>query len=353
MKISDVDKNFVPDGIPADWDYELHSLSEPAFEIFGVTHTPDGFVRLPSELAERVNDGVAILYRNTAGGRVRFYTDSPYILVFATARSVTDMVHMTRVGSAGFDVYSDGAYACSLTAEWKRDGDIYCYCAARALSASGEITVNMPLYNDVAEMFIGVARGSTLLPSRRKYAHTHPVVYYGSSITQGGCASRPGMSYQAILSRRLNIDHINLGFSGSARGEGVMAEHIASLGMSAFVMDYDYNAPTVEHLRATHKPFFDVIRAAHPTLPIIMMSRPNYNLSEDDERCAVIRDTYNSAILSGDRNVYYISGRELMADARDEGTVDGCHPTDLGFWSMANALEPVLAKALGLDGSNR
>jgi lysophospholipase L1-like esterase len=117
--------------------------------------------------------------------------------------------------------------------------------------------------------------------------------------------------------------------------------------MSAFVLDYDYNAPTAEHLQNTHESFFRIVRDANPELPIVMLSRPSYLQTEVvRERLEIIRTTYQNAVARGDRNVYLIDGRALMELAGNEGTVDGAHPTDLGFASMANALAPVLERAV-------
>ena len=115
--------------------------------------------------------------------------------------------------------------------------------------------------------------------------------------------------------------------------------------MSVFVYDYDHNAPTMAHLAATHEKMFLTIREANPTLPIVMMSRPLYRLSEEEvQRVEIIKKTYENALARGDKNVYFIDGRELMQYAKLEGTVDGCHPTDYGFYSMAKTLQKTLKK---------
>ena len=175
-----------------------------------------------------------------------------------------------------------------------------------------------------------------------------PVVYYGSSITQGGCASRPGMAYQNIISRWYNCDHINLGFSGNAKGEDAIAEYIAGLKMSVFVYDYDHNAPNVEHLKKTHKRMFDIIRGKNPNLPIIIVSMPKYPLTNNEVlRREVIKETYKTAKSQGDNNVYFIDGCEMMRfKGGNEATVDNCHPTDLGFRRMADWIGEAVGKAL-------
>jgi lysophospholipase L1-like esterase len=164
------------------------------------------------------------------------------------------------------------------------------------------------------------------------------VVYYGSSITQGGCASRPGNAYQAIISRETNVDHVNLGFSGSAKGEPAMAEYIKNLPMSVFVMDYDHNCNNAEHLRETHHTFYRIIREANPDLPIVIVGSSAILLKEKEfaARREVVIESYRQALAEGDKNVYFIDGRELFAgDCWDACTVDGTHPNDFGFFRMA------------------
>ena len=156
------------------------------------------------------------------------------------------------------------------------------------------------------------------------------------------------MAYEAIISRALDCDHINLGFSGNAKGEQEMTDYIKDLDMSLFVMDYDYNAPSAEHLKKTHEKMFKCIRKKNPTLPILIMSRPKYYLSDGEkDRLQIVKATYENAIAAGDKNVYFIDGSTLMSDELGaDGTVDNCHPTDLGFFSMAQRMIPVIEKIL-------
>ena len=155
------------------------------------------------------------------------------------------------------------------------------------------------------------------------------------------------MSYSAIISRELNTNFINLGFSGNALGEDEIAEYVAGLDMSVLVYDYEHNAPDVPHLEKTHEKMFKTIRAKHPELPVVMLTLPKYRLNREERaRLEVVKRTYENAVAAGDRNVYFIPGPTLMKYAKDEGSVDGCHPTDYGFASMAKVLTPVLKKIL-------
>ena len=347
--IAELDKNFkIETNIDRD-NIKFYDAKDKKFKMYGVFHNGEGYVRMPNDVAAATSEGVAGLFRHTAGGRLRFKTDSKYIAIHIKASWMGHMGHMPLTGSNGFDLYVDGKFYRTFTPPVDSQNQ---YSGIHDLSAAGsvhEIVINFPLYNRVDELYIGLEDTAKILPPD-EYALPLPVVYYGSSITQGGCASRPGMSYQAILSNALNIDHINLGFSGNAKGEQVMAEYIAGLKMSAFVLDYDHNAPNVEHLKATHEPFFKTIRKANPELPILILSKPKYYLTDDDiARRETIEQTYKNAVDSGDKNVYFIQGNTLMSDEIAElGTVDGCHPTDLGFFSMAKRIEPVLKEMLKL-----
>lgn len=316
------------------------SLLNP-FKIYGIYHEGGKFRRLPEEVAERTNTGVLGLHANTAGGRVRFMTDSPYIAINASMERVSKMSHFAFTGSIGFDLYADDVFVKSFVPP-ANITDGYEGIIDLGESRMRVVTINFPLYSNVKHLYIGLNENAKI-EAAPDYRNTLPVVYYGSSITQGGCASRPGASYQSIISRAYNIDYINLGFSGSARGENAIVDYMASLDMSMFVLDYDYNAPNTEHLRNTHERAFKKIRAAHPDIPIIMMSSPKQVLtSEGEERREIIKTTYCNAIAAGDENVYFIDGHTLMALSGDEGTVDAVHPTDYGFASMAKAISELI-----------
>ncbi len=320
-------------------------MEEEPFKIYGIAKQDDDYVRIPKEVAEATNAGVQRLNYNTAGGRVRFTTDSARIAIIAHYRDVYRAPHMPLTGAAGIDIYADDIYVNTFVPPYPLESNAY--EAVRPLPAGEKvITLNLPLYSSLDMLYIGVDEGASITEAP-DYAYDLPVVYYGSSITQGGCASRPGMTYEAILSRRLNCDHINLGFSGSAKGEEAIVEYIASMEMSVFVCDYDHNAPSVEHLEATHEPLFKAVRAAHPDLPVIFVSRPAFLSSpERDARFAVIKRTFDNARFTGDRNVYLVHGGEILNEIGNDGTVDGCHPTDLGFYFMAEGIEDTLDRAL-------
>lgn len=321
---------------------------EAPFQVYGVFKENGLFRRMPEAIASKISEGVSSHSTRSAGGRVRFVTSSPYVAIKTEYIPHKTSCHMAVTGSAGFDLYAEyddrvwykGTFVPPYDVE-----DGYESVLDLGAEALRIITINFPLYSSVKKLYIGLKEGSVLEPAPG-YRIEKPVVYYGSSITQGGCASKPGSTYQSILSFRYNCDYINLGFNGSARGEAEMAEYIRSLDMSAFVMDYDYNAPTPEHLQATHSRMYEIVREAHPKLPIIILQKPRLAATLPEAgiwRSAIIRDTYLKARERGD-NVYFISGDELMALVGDNGTVDNAHPTDSGFYSMAMAISKVFDK---------
>ncbi len=349
MDITKIDPNFAEKHLPDGTALDFYPATDPIFDLRGVYHDGNSYTRMPTDVARSVSAGVTALHRNTSGGRIRFYTDSPTVTVAAVSDLVTGMPHFTHIGANGFDLYLDGKPQGAFYAFWRQEGDVHYLLASKVLNHPGEVEIYFPLYANVVDLRIGVERGSTVAPTERRYAVDLPMVFYGSSITQGGCATRAGMSYEAILCRELNLDFVNLGFSGNAKGEAEMADYVASLDMSAFVFDYDHNAWSAEYLLETHKPFFDTVRAAHPDIPIIILSAPKSDRSHEfNERLKIVRATYEAAALAGDENVCFLSGDDLLCGVGDEGLVDNCHPTDLGFWAMANALLPVVKRALDL-----
>lgn len=141
------------------------------------------------------------------------------------------------------------------------------------------------------------------------------------------------------------MDYVNLGFTGSARAEDAIIDYISSLDMSVFVFDYDHNAPTPEDLRKTHYPALKKFREAQPDTPIIMLSRPNQcgGKKGAEERVQIIKESYQRLLDKGDKNVHFINGQDIFYSHDSEMmTVDDTHPTDLGFYCMAEAIEKVL-----------
>lgn len=352
VKIEDIDSNFKPAKVE-NLDICYYDVLKEPFALEGFPWRDQSMVfnRLPSTMTEKdVNKGALYGSKLTSGGTIRFRTNSPCLTLRATLAYSSDMNHMPRAGSAGFDVYRNAgksiAYMKTIQ-PWHDQKTLETLINKGMDENMRDWTVYMPLYGSASKIEIGIAPGAKLEPPT-PHAVTKPILFYGSSITQGGCASRPGNNYTTMLCRAVDAPQINLGFSGCAKGEPAVAEAIASLDLAAFVMDYDHNAPTIEHLKDTHEKFFKIIREKNPNLPVIIMSKCDFWGSKSDrERRDIIKQTYDNAVKAGDKKVWFIDGETLFdKEDRDACTVDRCHPNDLGFYRMFKVALPVLENAL-------
>ncbi len=349
MDFTKIDKNMKVETKIEREGLTFYDIDEAPFKIHGVFREGDRYVRMPRELAETVNDSIRWLNGHTSGGRIRFITDSPYIALKLQVGGQSKFSFFSVTGIMGCDVYSGKRYYGTIippldtTTEYENVVDIPDLCER-------EYTINMPIYSCVYKVYVGIKEGSTLKPAP-DYSITKPIVFYGSSITQGGCASRPGNTYPSIISRELNADFISFGLAGSAKGEEEIAHHIASLDMTAFCYDYDYNATSLEQYEETHEKFFKIIREANPDLPIVMTTRPKKHLAPNEERrIEVMMRTYQNAIDAGDKNVYYIKGTDLLDDTIAESAlIENCHPNDAGFASMARVYGEKLKEILKIE----
>ncbi|MBR6771992.1 MAG: hypothetical protein IKM29_01235 [Clostridia bacterium] len=327
---------------------------DPAFDLYQCCSAPgEPFRRVPSEVADNTNEGVAYLATHTSGIRLRLKTNSRRIAMKVRMDSgVCLMHHMPMTGSSGFDffLYEKGVQ----TFKFHLTPTCVCteFCGVHDFENEEvrDLLINFPLYNPVTSVEIGLDEGAEIFaPS--KYRPIAPVLYYGSSITQGGCASRPGNAYQSIISRRFDLDFINMGFSGSARGEDVIVDYLTTFEPSVFVCDYDHNAPNPEHLEKTHYRLYERYRAVHPKTPIIFVTKPDVDQNPEDAaaRRAIIKATFDKAREQGDENVWFVDGGTFFgSEDRTAFTVDGCHPTDLGFWHMAKGIGDAVGEVLGL-----
>lgn len=349
---------------------DVFSIRQAPFSVHGLYHPeePGIFRRMPKEAAEKVSPNVLRLSTNTAGGRIRFRTDSDYIGVGAIYPKM-DFVSpnsacLSNAGAFCFDLYADGHFETVLHPKeteldgrmprfllvheeepGQRSGDCR-FESGRQLEGRRmrDITICMPNFFDVREVYIGLVKGSRL-EACDPYPNEKPVVFYGSSITQGACASRPGNTYQNVLSRRLNFDYINLGFSGNAKAEPAIIDYLCSLDMKVLVFDYDHNASSPEKLRESHYPALVKLRKEKPDLPIILMSRPNHcaGIEQVKQRIAVIEESLAKFQERGERKMHFVSGQDIFYSYdRDMMTLDDTHPTDFGFFCMAEALQGVL-----------
>lgn len=352
--MSDIDPNFklpetVPDGICF---YEPYDVP---FSLHGIAPNKRGVLcRLPESFLPECSEGVQRLAYHLAGACVRFSTDADHLAVVWELTETANMPHFAASGQSGLELFEETDAGTRHVKNLIPAMDNGHGCRQKQSAyiplpgGMRHYVLYLPLYNGLAQLLLGFPQGAQITPGRVPKVEK-PIVFYGSSITQGGCASKAGSAYTTILCRRLDAAQVNLGFSGNGKGEENMARYIAGLPMSLFVLDYDHNAPTPEHLEKTHEPFFRIIREAQPELPIVFISRPDYdaNPQESIKRRRVIQATYERAIAAGDKHVVFVDGETLYGSTdRDMCAVDGVHPNDLGFWRMAEALEPVLKNLL-------
>ena len=348
--IEELDPNFgapvVEDGLA--W----HSLHNSFSEGLGWPDESDAFCRWPDRAQGVVRAAVWELSRTSAGVLAHFWSDAEAISARWTLRYENlAMDHMPASGASGLDLYA-------------RDGDRWRWCGlGRALEfpknerllvqdivgGEREYLLYLPLYNGVNEVQVGVPEGASLRFEKRPQT---PICFYGTSIVHGGCASRPGMAYPAIIGRELNCPTINLGFSGNAKCEKEIAELLIELDPSVFVLDPLPNM-SLDLVRERMTDFVQTIRSAKPSTPILLVENVAYQndwIRRPEVRVVVeknlaLREAFEELQKKGMQQLHYIEAKDLLGDDC-EGTVDGVHPTDVGFRCLARVLLESLKKVL-------
>lgn len=328
-----------------------------AFPLYGKVseETNERYERLPSRLEGVSRGPVWYLGRNSAGLYIRFRSNSTSIYARWESTFNNSMTHMTDTGTKGLDLYA------LVDGEWRH----VCSAQPQGKKSEREIISNMDpvereymlylsLYDGVMSLEIGVDEGAFIghpavdRPSREK-----PVVMYGTSILQGGCANRPGMAHTNIIGRRLDREVINLGFSGNALLDIEIAELMASVAdPGLYVLDYVPNA-SAEAIDKVGEDFFRIIRNAHPDVPVIFIEDVIFPTTQFDNRLleevttknAAQKRLYDRLKKSGEKKIYYISAEGMIGDD-GEATVDGIHFTDLGAMRYVDHVLPVMKKAL-------
>jgi len=341
------------DAAKIDWyDARVIGLEGQAF-----TDVKAPYDRLPARAEGKVRPPVWNLSQNSAGLCVRFRTDSPAIRCqWTNTSSKLAMPHMPATGVSGVDLYvrdEQGTWRW-LSVGQPKEGTKHVAALVEGLAKQDrDYCLYLPLYNGVSQVEVGIAEGSKIERLVREEGKRLPIVFYGTSITQGGCASRPGMVHTAILGRRLNRPVINLGFSGNGKMEAEVTACIVDIEAAVYVIDCLPNMTAAE-VTANTAPLVSTLRKAHPNTPIVLAEDRTYGdafLKKDRaERNATSRVALKKIfgeLQSSDKQLFYLPGdHQLGADGED--TVDGSHPTDLGFLRMADefskVLEPLVKK---------
>ncbi|HEV3024846.1 MAG TPA: SGNH/GDSL hydrolase family protein, partial [Pirellulales bacterium] len=321
----------------------------------GWTETKAPFDRLPAKAEGVVRDPVWQLSRHSAGLCARFVSNATTIKARWTLTSENlAMPHMPATGVSGIDLYVKFKGRWRWLANGRPSGVTTSLDLAAGLpDGEREYLLYLPLYNGVTSVEVGIAPEHQIGKAESYAAdRAQPIVFYGTSITQGGCASRPGMVHTAILGRRLGRPVINLGFSGNGKMEPELAGLLAELDPALYVLDCLPNM-NADEVAQRVEPFISTIRRKRPGTPILLVEDRNYTdgfLVEgkrvrNEASHAALKAVYERLLAAGDKHLGYLRGEYLLGED-GEGTVDTSHPTDLGFLRQAavfqSALEPLL-----------
>ena len=303
--------------------------------------------RLPSGVTTNVNAGVRSMKHHTTGLQFRFVTDSRFLhFKWVPFESSLSMDHMPSTGKSGIDIYRyDEKLGKWLYVSTGRISSANGGYKRVAWTPGTPCLVNLPLYNGVRSFTLGIDDGATVsAPPPRKSGVTKPVVFYGTSITHGGCASRPGLSFVNMIGRDLDVPVVNLGFSGSGKMELEMHEHLARIDASCYVLDclWNMNDKMVEE---RYEPFIRALRASRPDTPIVMAEVSDVYCGPKCNRDRFVRALYEKLVAEGWKRLVYLP-KEGMYSGDLEGTVDGVHPNDLGMKTMADAFGKSVREAL-------
>jgi hypothetical protein len=329
----------------------------------GWNDTKAYFDRLPAKAEKLVRRAVWDLSRQSAGLCVRFVTDAPKIQArWTVTSSRLAMPHMPATGVSGVDLYVkyEGRWRWLGIGQPKELPTNVADLASGIPDGEREYLLYLPLYNGVSSVQIGIPKDRSISkPPARPEDHQKPILLYGTSITQGGCASRPGMVHTAILGRRFDRPVINLGFSGNGKMEPELAALLAELDPAVYVLDCLPNM-TAQEVEERVEPFVRTLRKAHENTPIVLAEDRTYAnaflVKAQGERNrtsrAALKKAYEHLTADGVKDLHYLSGDSELGDDGDS-TVDGSHPTDLGFERMADSFGKVLGGLLPGGSSER
>ena len=313
------------------------------------------YERFPDSLKSISRAPLWNLSRNSAGMAIRFRSNTTTIAAEWVALFNSHMNHMTDTGVKGLDLYclqknGDWRFVNSARPKGKKNQAII---IKNMCPEEREYMLYLPLYDGLVSLSIGIDSLATISqPLIDSPIRENPIVFYGTSILQGGCASRPGMAHTNIISRRLNRECINLGFSGNAFLDLEVAKVMAEVEAGAFVLDFVPNASVVQ-MKERMEIFYRIIRSKHPDIPIIFIEDPIFTHTFYDEKVAkevqrkndTLKEIFHHLKKSNEKNIILISSKTMLGED-GEATVDGIHFTDLGMMRYADLVCPVIKKVI-------
>lgn len=378
-KIEELDQNMKENIFRENEKIRFHNLKEQGFFVSGLQgFEEDGsYDRLNQKyrmILNDVNPNLIELGSHTAGGQISFRSNTKRVVLRVKLSHAHNMSNMTPIGQCGFDCYvgtdrtdlnflgvtkfdiRTAEYQCELVEErsinaWnqaKKEKD------PKNFNLMNEFLINFPLYCHVEKLEIGLDQDA-VVEKPSNYSKEGKLIFYGTSITQGGCATRPGTAYTNMLARALNVEQMNFGFSGNGLGEYEVADMMAEIGdPMMYVIDYEANSGTNGRLIASLEGFVGRLREKHEKTPIVILSRIPHILTDLDPELRKDRETLKEfqkayvtkANANQDQQMYFIDGTDLFPREYGELTIDMVHPSDLGFYFMAERLTPILKEIL-------
>jgi len=311
----------------------------------GWDETEESYDRLPSKAKGKVPNEVWEMSKDSSGLAVRFSADTSVIQVrWTLKKTALALPHMPATGVSGVDLYSRNEAGNWEFVNNGRPGGLSNQVAFR-VRPGRELLLYFPLYNGVRSLEIGIPEQSRLLKSANySGGRKEPLVFYGTSITQGACASRPGMAATALVGRSLNIPVINLGFSGSGKMEMEMAKLLAELEPSIYILDCLWNM-TPDLVAERVMPFVRFLRIHRPNVPIVLVEDSHLWGISPTDKGKILREQFDLLEADGLRNLYFMSNQGMLG-IDGEATVDRTHPNDVGFLRQAEVFAEFLAPLL-------
>lgn len=350
MKCVELDKNLMVDKIK-DEEFDFYPYTAFKLEGFPWFQKDKKLYRLPKDIMPTLSESIVNLARSSAGGCVRFKTNSKKLALKATYEKRRISPGMSQVADAGFDLYikENGKWIfinmfrpeiadeeLNMTRDLFTDGEIH------------EFALYMPLYSCPDEINIGFEKGSVISAEVDKRCIEKPILFYGSSVTNGAIVTKPSDAYSVYVARKLDAPLVNMGYSGNCNGEEEIAEAIAALDLAMYVSEFDHNLKNPEGIAEKHVRFINIIREKNPNLPIIIMTRPFFMEHRREHTTMMmnaIKSNYERMVASGDKNVYFISGMDIFdMEDRYDYCIDGVHPTSSGNMVMGKKLIELIEK---------
>ena len=355
--IREVDKNFINKETLNELVYVNPQISND-IKVYGLNWFDQDrlYIRCPKDKIETVKslaEGLYSLVEQPSGAMIVFYSNTKTLKIKVKMGGNFHMAHMAFTGQGGCDLYIGKSFedlTFFRTASFNINNLEYEFTYFENwLEEERLFLINLPLYASIDKIEIGIEPKANL--KKAELFTKGKVVCYGTSITQGGCASRPGISYTNQLSRRMGYEFLNFGFSGNGRGQKEMAEILASIdNVKLFLLDYEANA-TLDMLKDTLDDFINIIRSKYPSTPIVVLSKIRMSVEThlkeawDKQKKSL---NYQKKVVKEhqkyDSNIYFLDGHKLLGKYETEATVDGSHPTDLGFMLISDYLEKYLNK---------